>query len=351
MINSKRIVAALACLSIAVNAGPCKPHATAVISESATSATSQLPVSKSTSVVTALTETQASTFATTTVNSEDLSSTAEAFTTEDSSETSGTATAAATTTTAATEEEPCNNQIYRGTATKRGYSTTDLDSEADCWMNCVNDDSCKSWRFEDGSSCQLYTEELADFSFPTNEQDSLIGSRNCSPRDYTPCNDDIGFGYIADEPFQSYTSVSLERECAQLCMKTGDCNLWQYDSLVQKCNLFSNIYSNLFTAQADAPQGSDIRLAGSRGCSSDFFKPQLGPCNGQIGFNEEALSGYRTFPQYNSVSLCARACSIDPVCQTWGVFDGNKDCTFSQYGYSHDDTDRCAKGSRNCGVP
>lgn len=351
MISSKRVVAALACLSIAVNAGPCKPHTTAVISESVTSATSQLPTFESTSVVTAVTETEATTFATTTTISEGLSSTAEASVTEGSSETTVTTTTAAATTTAAVEEESCNNQIYRGTAFKVGYSETSLDSEADCWDTCVQDTNCKSWRFEDGSLCYLYSEELADFSSPTNELDSLIGSRNCSPRDYTSCNDNIGFGYIAQEPFKWQAGVALERECAQLCMKTGECNVWQYDSLVQKCNLFSDTLDNIFTAQADAPQGSKFMLAGSRGCSSDYFKPELGPCNGQISYMNSWWPGYRRFPQYNSVPLCARACSIDPVCQSWIVFSGNSDCTFLEQGYTSDTDDICAKGSRNCGVP
>ncbi|KIL88180.1 hypothetical protein FAVG1_08258 [Fusarium avenaceum] len=351
MINSQRVIAALACLSIAVNAGPCKPHTTAVTSKLATSATSQLPTFESTSVVTAVTETEATTFATTTTIAEGLSSTAEASVTEGSPETSGTTTAAAATTTTAAEEESCNNQIYRGTAFKVGYSETSLDSEADCWDTCVQDTNCKSWRFEDGSLCYLYSEELADFSSPTNELDSLIGSRNCSPRDYTPCNDNIGFGYIEQEPFKGQEGVLLERECAQLCMKTAECNVWQYDSLAQKCNLFSDILETIFTPQVGAPQGSRIMLAGSRSCSSDYFKPELGPCNGQIGFHNEWLIGYRRLPQYNSVPLCARACSIDPLCQTWGVFNGNSDCSFSQEGYYEDSTDICAKGSRNCGVP
>lgn len=350
MINSKRIVAALACLSIAVNAGPCKPHTIAISSESATSATSQLSILESTSVVTAVTETETTTSATTTTMSEDLSSTAETSATEGSSETTGTTTTAATTTTVAVEEL-CNNQIYRGTASTDGYSITVLDSEADCWDSCVQDKNCKSWRVEDGTLCHLYGEELAEFSSPTNEEDSLIGSRNCSPRDYTPCNDNIGFGYIAQDPFEGHVGVPLERECAQLCMKTGDCNVWQYDSLVQTCNLFSDTLENIFTAQADAPQGSKIMLAGSRGCSSDFFKPELGPCNGQISFRDNWWNGYRSFPKYNSVALCARACSIDPVCQTWIVLDGDSDCTFLEEGYESDSEDICAKGSRNCGVP
>jgi hypothetical protein len=322
MINSKRIIAALACLSIAVNAGPCKPHTTATTS------------------------------ATTTTISEDLSSTAEASATDSSPETTGTTTtAAAITTTAAAVEDLCNNQIYRGTAGTDGYSTTVLDSEADCWDSCVQDNNCKSWRFEDGTLCHMYNEELAESSSPTNEEGSLIGSRDCSPRDYTPCNDEIGFGYIAQDPFEGHASVPLERECAQLCMKTGNCNVWQYDSLVQTCNLFSKTFEDIFTPQADAPQGSKIRLAGSRGCSSDFFKPQLEPCNGQIGFSNEWLIGYRRLPQYKSVSVCARACSIDPLCQTWGLFNGNSDCSFAQEEYYEDSTDICAKGSRNCGVP
>jgi hypothetical protein len=134
-------------------------------------------------------------------------------------------------------------------------------------------------------------------------------------------------------------------------MKTAECNVWQYDSFVQKCNLFSDTLENIFTPEADAPQGSKIMLAGSRSCSSNYFKPELGPCNGQISFSNNWWNGYRSFPQYNSVPLCARACSIDPVCQTWIVFNGNLDCSFLNYAYESDSEDRAAKGSRNCGVP
>ncbi|KAF4952797.1 hypothetical protein FSARC_12568 [Fusarium sarcochroum] len=377
MVNSKKIVAALACLGIAgVNAGPCKPHTTTSSTETAVSATSELSlsVSGSTSAEISVTETSSSTIssetelatestsgtqttAVTETGTSTVTSAIESMSSHEPSTTSGAPyTTSETTTTAATTASsapvtPCNNKIYRGRTRSLGYKTTEASTDQECYEACFSEQTCNAWWFYAVGSCHLYTEELSDFGTPVNEEDNLMGSRNCSPDDYTPCNDEIGFGYISKSPIGQTNQVQVELKCAQLCMKNGQCTVWQYDSLSQTCNMFTGSFTDVFTAETEAPQGSKIALAGSRSCSSDFFKPQLGPCNGQIGFHAEALSGYRTFPQYNSVALCARACSIDPVCLSWGVFDGNSDCTFSQYPYYEEWTDICAAGSRNCGVP
>jgi hypothetical protein len=137
-------------------------------------------------------------------------------------------------------------------------------------------------------------------------------------------------------------------------MKDRQCEVWQYDSSVQTCNKFSGLFGDIFTSEGD---GSRVMLAGSRSCSSDFFKPQLEPCNGRINtWNHGAISGYRYFTEIKTVPLCARACSIDPMCLSWGVFDagmssGGTDCSLSQYPYYDDESDICGSGSRNCGVP
>lgn len=106
--------------------------------------------------------------------------------------------------------------------------------------------------------------------------------------------------------------------------------------------------------QADASPEQRFLLAGSRSCSSDFFEPQLEPCNNQINTvdaRDIGGEGYRYFAQLNTVALCARACSIDPMCVSWGVFNGRSDCTLSQSGYNNLPTGSSAAGSRNCGVP
>ncbi|KAM0345652.1 hypothetical protein ACHAPU_006306 [Fusarium lateritium] len=313
MLNSKRIVATLACLSVlGVNAGPCKPHAT-----------TDGPAVSATEVTTT-----------------DIASTA----------TETTTTAAATTTSAAAEI-PCHNEIYRGNARRRGYTVTAASSEQECWDSCVSDEACKSWFFQTAGICNLYTEALDEFGTPSNEDGLLMGSRNCSPRDYTECNDQIGFGSISSSPTNQVEHVALEANCAQLCMSNGDCEVWQYDGSSQTCNMFSGSYQDIFTPQPDAPQGSRIMLAGYRSCSSDFFKPQMGNCNGQISWNHGAVDNYRTFPQFNTIPSCARACSIDPMCLSWLIWNGHDDCVFSRYAYYDDPSDICTAGSRDCGVP
>ncbi|KAF5662964.1 hypothetical protein FHETE_7709 [Fusarium heterosporum] len=313
MINSKRIVATLACLSvIGVNAGPCKPAAT----------------------------TDGAAFPTTATTTSDAISTA-----------TETTSAAGATTTSAAADIPCNNEIYRGTARRRGYTVTDVSSEQECWDSCVRDDACKSWFFQSVGNCNLYTETLEVFSTPSNEDGLLIGSRNCSPRDYIECNDQIGFGSVSGSPVKQIEHVALEANCAQLCMSNSNCEVWQYDGPSQTCNMFSGSYQDIFTPQVDAPQGSTILLAGYRSCSSDFFKPQMGNCNGQISWNHGATDNYRVFPQFNTIPLCARACSIDPMCLSWLIWDGDSDCWFSRYAYYDDPSDICTAGSRDCGVP
>ncbi|KAM0542979.1 hypothetical protein ACHAPJ_012536 [Fusarium lateritium] len=387
MVMSKRIVAALAYLSIAgVSAGPCKPRATISSTETAVSATSSLisvaetstsgissetesttTSATETSTLTASSETESITetasdtwtvtSATESMSSDELSTTSgvlstttEASTTEFESTTTETTTTAATTTSAA-PVTPCNNEIYRGRTRSEGYKTTEASTDKECYEACFSEQMCNAWWFYEAGSCHLYTEELSEIGTPVNEHDQLMGSRNCSPDDYTPCNDDIGFGYISKSPIAQTSQVQLELDCAQLCMKNGECTVWQYDSLTQTCNMFTGSFAEVFTAEADAPQGSKIALTGSRSCSSDFFKPELGPCNGQISWNNGAMSGYRRFPQYNTIPLCARACSIDPMCLSWGIWDGNADCVFAQYEYYYDPTDICIAASRNCGVP
>ncbi|PTD08710.1 hypothetical protein FCULG_00011124 [Fusarium culmorum] len=125
---------------------------------------------------------------------------------------------------------------------------------------------------------------------------------------------------------------------------------WQYDSYSQTCNKFSSYFGDIITPQADASPAQKILLAGSRSCSSDFFKPQLESCNGQINTRHRG-EGYRYFTEFNTVALCARACSIDPMCVSWGVFNGQSDCTLSQNDYDNLATGSSAAGSRNCGVP
>ncbi|KAH6967130.1 hypothetical protein EDB82DRAFT_562948 [Fusarium venenatum] len=340
MFNPKRIVTTMMGISItAVNAGPCKPHSS---SGAVSSSTMELAMSGSTSLVTwtsTLTDSSETGLATESAplaQSESLSmssGTIEVSTTDLTSiATEGTATAVDT---------PCGNQIYRGTASHRGYTSTDAANEADCWEACSSDQDCNTWFFQ--------TEG--------NEDSNLIGSRNCSPRNYDSCNDNIGFGYIAETPTEQVPSVKLELQCAQLCMKDGQCEVWQYDGSTQTCNTFSNYFADIFTPQADASQGQGIMLAGTRSCSSDFFKPQLEPCNGQINTWDNGVSrDYRVFRQTTSELLCARACSIDPTCLSWAVdrlargYPGSV-CTLSEYAWFEDHSDFGSSGSRNCGVP
>ncbi|KAM0229720.1 hypothetical protein ACHAPO_009792 [Fusarium lateritium] len=370
MFNPKRIVTTLMGVSItAVNAGPCKPYSS---SEAVASSTLEASVSGSTSLVSSVTwtstltdtsETELSTESATLTQSESLSmssGTIEVSTTDLTSIVieATTTTAAASATTSAAVDTPCGNQIYRGTASHPGYTSTDAATEADCWDACSSDEECNTWFFQTAGVCQLYRETFDAVGIPKNEDSNLIGSRNCSPRNYDSCNDNIGFGHIAESPAEQVSGVQLELQCAQLCMKDSQCEVWQYDGSTQTCNKFSNYFADIFTPQADASQGQRIMLAGTRSCSSDFFKPQLEPCNGQINtWDANAVGDYRVLEQVNTIPLCARACSIDPMCLSWGVFDGGQGrtegsgCSFSQYTYWEDHTDICAAGSRNCGVP
>ncbi|RKK68344.1 hypothetical protein BFJ69_g13686 [Fusarium oxysporum] len=158
----------------------------------------------------------------------------------------------------------------------------------------------------------------------------LIGSRNCSPRDYQECNGNIGFGWIDKEPDEHNSNVVLEADCAHICMKNGLCDVWQYDSLSQTCNMFSGSFSDMVTLDSDGTASGRKMLIGARSCSSDFFKPVLGACNGQMAWNNNWPQAYRSFDQYKTVATCARACSIDPMCLSWYVWDGQGDCEFSQ---------------------
>ncbi|KAJ4007823.1 hypothetical protein NW766_009630 [Fusarium irregulare] len=381
MVNPRNIIAGLAGIGITgVAAGPCKPISISSGSSAEASATSALTASGS---IAASSTTEISTEISSSVQSStDFTAETETITISDSSITAGststgsieftsttisvsestiatttdfTSTLSETTTAAATTSAvadiPCNNQIYRGTAQNRGYTSTDAQSEADCWEACSADEQCNTWFFQTAGVCQLYREQFDAMSSPKNEDSNLIGSRNCSPRDYSPCGDNIGFGSMDADPVESVQNVQLEKDCAHLCMKDDRCDVWQYEGLSQTCYKFTGQFADIFTPQGNS-QGDRILLAGSRSCSSDFFKPQLEPCNGQINtYSAEAVSGYRRIPQFNSVPLCARACSIDPQCTLWGVFDGNSDCTLSQGTFFMDYTDRCAAGSRNCGVP
>ncbi|OBS22655.1 hypothetical protein FPOA_08988 [Fusarium poae] len=368
MFNPKRIVTTLVGVSItAVSAGPCKPHS----SSDAVSSSTLEASSGTTSLVSSVTwsstlvdssETETATMSAILSQSETLSTssgTIEVSTTDISSITTEatTTTAAALATTSAAADTPCENQIYRGTASHPGYTSTDATTEADCWDACSSDQECNTWFFQAEGVCQLYRETFDAIGTPKNEDSNLLGSRNCSPRNYDSCNDNIGFGYIAESPTEQVPGVQLELQCAQLCMKDGQCEVWQYDGSTETCNKFSSYFADIFTTQADAAPGQRIMLAGTRSCSSDFFKPQLEPCNGQINtWNANAISGYRYFTHIKTVPLCARACSIDPMCLSWGVFDGamingGRDCSLSQYEYRDEPEDICAAGSRNCGVP
>ncbi|RBR08260.1 uncharacterized protein FIESC28_10294 [Fusarium coffeatum] len=386
MINPRNIIAGLVGIGITdVVAGPCKPISASSGSSAEALATSALTasVSLTSSSIFAL----STSISTSIQSSTDLTVETETITISDSSNTAGstttgsveftstiisvsestfatttdfTSTFTETTTTAATTSAvagiPCNNQIYRGTAQNRGYTSTDAQSEADCWEACSADEQCNTWFFQTAGVCQLYREQFDAMSSPKNEDSNLIGSRNCSPRDYSPCDDNIGFGSISATPVESVQQVLLEKDCAQLCMKDGKCDVWQYDGMLKTCHKYSGQFEDIFTPQADA-QGQKIFLAGSRSCSSDFFKPQLEPCNGQINtWDANTFHGYRHIADLKTVALCARACSIDPQCVSWAIFDGGmlnspRGCELVQDDYWEDHTDVGAAGSRNCGVP
>ncbi|KAL6914751.1 hypothetical protein FSST1_012511 [Fusarium sambucinum] len=353
MFNPKRIVTTLVGVSItAVNAGPASVSGSTSLVSSATWTTTLIDTS----------ETGPATESATLTQSESLSmssGTIEVSTTNLTSiATEATTTAAAASaTTSAAVDTPCGNQIYRGTASHPGYISTDAATEADCLDACFSDEECNTWFFQTAGVCQLYRETFDAVGTPKNEDSNLIGSRNCSPRNYDSCNDNIGFGYIAETSTEEVSGVQLELQCAQLCMKDGQCEVWQYDGSTQTCNKFSNYFADIFTPQADASQGQRIMLAGTRSCSSDFFKPQLEPCNNQINTWDNGPSdGYRVFRQTTSDSACARACSIDPMCLTWYVDriyrgDPGSVCSLSEYPYYEDHTDLGSTGSRNCGVP
>ncbi|KAF5011268.1 hypothetical protein FDECE_2621 [Fusarium decemcellulare] len=348
MVNSKRIVAALAYLSIAgVNAGPCKPRTTTDSTETAVSVTSESSVSASTSMLASVTESSTST-----VSSETASTTDSQTVTSATGSTTSTTIEALSTTTSAAPVAQCNNEIYRGTAQGEGYKTTDASTDQECYEACFNEDACHAWWFSAAGSCKLYTENFSDIASPTNERDNLMGSRNCSPDDYTPCNDEIGFGYISQSPILRTSQVTLERDCAHLCMKNGQCTVWQYDSSSATCNMFTDSFSNIFTSQAS--QAGSVMLSGSRSCSSDLFKPQLGNCNGKMSWSAEPWEdSYRALSQYTTAATCARACSIDPLCQTWLIWVGYSDCYLYTGLFDDiiDGRDIGTAGSRNCGVP
>jgi hypothetical protein len=369
MLNPKRIVTALVGVGItAVTAGPCKPQS---VSEVVSSSTLDSAVSGSTSLVSSVTwtstsvdssETELATKSATLTQTDSISvtsNTIEASVTDLTTtliETTVTS-AAASATTSAVVDAPCGNQIYRGTASNRGYTSTDAATETDCWDACYSDQECNTWFFQTEGVCQLYQGDFDAIASPRNEDSNLIGSRNCSPRNYRSCDDEIGFGYIAETPTSHVEHVEFELDCAHLCMKDGECEVWQYDGLSQTCNKFSSYFGDIFTPLAETSLSQRIMLAGTRSCSSDFFKPRLEPCNGQIDTSTaNRVIGYRYFTTITTVPLCARACSIDPMCQSWGVFNGGlmsggTDCSLAQYGYQYDPTDVCAAGSRNCGVP
>ncbi|KAJ3548731.1 hypothetical protein NM208_g867 [Fusarium decemcellulare] len=349
MVNTKRIMAALACLSIAgVNAGPCKPRTTTGSTETAVSVTSDSSVSVSTSTLASVTETSTSTVssetasttdsqtATSTTGSTTSDELSTASTTTEALSTTETTTTAAATTTSAAPVAQCNNEIYRGTAQGEGYKTTEASTDQECHEACFNEDMCHAWWFSGAGSCKLYTESFSDSCFSHQRARQPGGlPRTARPDDYTPCNDDIGFGYITPRaPSCRPTRLTLERDCAHLCMKNGQCTVWQYDS--------------------SSATGSNVMLAGSRSCSSDLFKPQLGNCNGKMSWNAEPWEdSYRTLSQYTTVATCARACSIDPLCQTWLIWVGYSDCYLyaGQFDDVIDSTDIATAGSRNCGVP
>ncbi|KAJ4129003.1 hypothetical protein NW768_007530 [Fusarium equiseti] len=385
MVNPRNVVAGLVSIGITgVTAGPCKPITVASGSSAEASATSALTASGSitpssilelstsiSSLIQSSTDSTAETetitisgfsitAVSTTTGSIDFTSTIVslsestiATTTDFTSTLTGTTTAAATTSAAA--DTPCNNQIYRGTANNRGYTSTNAQSEAECWEACFADRECNTWFFQTVGICQLYREQF-DAMSPRNEDSNLIGSRNCSPRDYSPCGDNIGFGSISASPFESVQQVLLEKDCAQLCMKDGRCDVWQYDGMLKTCHKFTGQFEDIFTTQADA-QGDKILLAGSRSCSSDFFKPKLEPCNGQINtWDADTPNGYRFIAELKTIPLCARACSIDPQCLSWGIMDGGSahsptGCDLADEVYEEYLKDFGAAGSRNCGVP
>ncbi|CAG7556425.1 unnamed protein product [Fusarium equiseti] len=385
MVNPRNVVAGLAGIGITgVNAGPCKPISVSSGSSAVALATSALTASgsitsssitelstlisssiQSSTDLTTETETttisESATAASTTTGSIEFTSTVIslsestiATTTDFTSTLTETTTAAATT--SAVADTPCNNQIYRGTARNRGYTSTNDESETGCWEACSADEECNTWFFQTPGVCQLYREQFDGIGTPQNEDSNLIGSRNCSPRDYSPCGDNIGFGSISASPVESVQQVLLEKDCAQLCMKDGRCDVWQYDGMLKTCHKLTGQFEDIFTPQADA-QGAKILLAGSRSCSSDFFKPQLDPCNGDINtWDANTFNGYRYIAELKTVPLCARACSIDPQCLSWAMFDGGwlnspKGCDLLQYAFWNDHTDAAAAGSRNCGVP
>jgi hypothetical protein len=233
----------------------------------------------------------------------------------------------------------------------RGYTTTEASSEQECWENCVDDETCNSWFFLTAGACNLYTQALKDFSTPSNEEGLLIGSRDCSPRDYRECNDEIGFGWTQREPDDHATNVLLEADCAHLCMKNGLCDVWQYDGLSSTCNMFTGSFSDLVTLDTDGQGGGRKMLMGARSCSSDFFKARLDPCNGQMAWGNNFVGDYRIFNQLRTVAACARACSIDPSCLSWYIWDGHNGCETSRYDLWVDPTDMATAGTRNCGVP
>ncbi|KAG9495605.1 hypothetical protein J7337_012159 [Fusarium musae] len=354
MVQSKRIVAALAYLiNIGVSGSPCKPHNPTATTETASFVTSQSTVSGSSTILPSATKTGSVTESTVLIESTaaiDTTTVIEASTTGFSSTIETTTTAVATTSSAAAEI-PCANQIYRGNALSRGYKETEAASEQECWENCVDDENCNSWFYLTAGACNLYTDTLSQFSTPSNEEGLLIGSRNCSPRDYEECNDNIGFGWIDKQPDDHTSNVLLETDCAHLCMKNGLCDVWQYDSLSQTCNMFSGSFSDIATLDSEGTAIGRKMLIGARSCSSDFFKPVLGACNGEMAWGNNWPQPYRSFNQYSTVATCARACSIDPMCLSWYVWDGHGDCEFSQLVLWRDATDIATAGSRNCGVP
>ncbi|PTD08709.1 hypothetical protein FCULG_00011125 [Fusarium culmorum] len=163
MFNPKRIVATLVGVGITVvNAGPCKPQS---LSEAASST---IGVSVTSTVSS---DTELATDSATLTQTNDVPTTL-----AESTVTSATASA----TTSVAVDTPCGNQIYRGTASNPGYTSTDAANEVECWESCSSDFECSTWFFQSEGVCQHYRETLAVIGRPENEDSNLIGSRNCS---------------------------------------------------------------------------------------------------------------------------------------------------------------------------
>ena len=106
-----------------------------------------------------------------------------------------------------------------------------------CRNNCINNDNCKSWAFNNGNRLCSFKNQATPCR-PNPVYTSGIVSENNLPIGYgtrlsTTLNDVSFFGNVPNRTMRSPNAAA----CKNSCINDRQCNQWSYDPAFNKCSI------------------------------------------------------------------------------------------------------------------